>query len=282
MVMNDVIQRKDIETLIQLAISEDIGEGDITSRAIFGGGDVSKGVIAAKQRGIFCGVDVARIVYEIIDPAVSVTPLVRDGDEIAVQDRIIAVTGPTLSILSGERITLNFIQRMTAIATRTASVVSMLRGTNSKLLDTRKTLPGFRKLDKYAVKTGGGTNHRMGLYDMVMIKDNHIRAAGSIARAVELVRERYGTRYTVEVEAEDLGNVAEAVAAGADIIMLDNMDATMMKKAVGLIGKRARIEVSGNMDEKRIQEIAGLDVDYISMGALTHSVTAFDLSMDFD
>lgn len=280
--MNDVIQRKDIETLIQLAISEDIGEGDITSRAIFGEGDESKAVVTAKQQGIFCGVDVARIVYEIVDPAVSVMPLVRDGDAIAEQDKVIAVTGPTLSILSGERITLNFIQRMTAIATRTASVVSMLRGTNSKILDTRKTLPGFRKLDKYAVKTGGGTNHRMGLYDMVMIKDNHIRAAGGIARAVELVRERYGTRYTVEVEAEDLGNVLEAVAAGADIIMLDNMDAAMMQKAVGLIGKKARIEVSGNMDEKRIQGIAGLDVDYISMGALTHSVTAFDLSMDFD
>ncbi|HOT43302.1 MAG TPA: carboxylating nicotinate-nucleotide diphosphorylase [Spirochaetota bacterium] len=280
--MNDGIQRKDIETLIGLAISEDIGEGDITSRAIFREGDASKGVIVAKQQGIFCGGDIARIVYGIIDPAVSVTQLVRDGEAIAANDKVIAVDGPTVGILSGERITLNFIQRMTAIATRTASVVSMLRGTNIQLLDTRKTLPGFRRLDKYAVKTGGGTNHRMGLYDMVMIKDNHIRAAGSIARAVQLVRERYGTKYTVEVEAEDLGNVSEAVACGADIIMLDNMDTAMMKKAVELIGKRARIEVSGNMDEKRIKEIVGLDVDYISMGSLTHSVAAFDLSMDFD
>jgi len=280
--MNNGIQRKDIETLIGLAISEDIGEGDITSRAIFREGDISKGVIAAKQQGIFCGGDVVRIVYEIIDPAVSVTLLVRDGDAIAARDNVIAVAGPTVSILSGERIALNFIQRMTAIATRTASVVSLLRGTHIKLLDTRKTLPGFRKLDKYAVKIGGGTNHRMGLYDMVMIKDNHIRAAGSIDRAVQLVRKRYGTKYTVEVEAEDLHSVSEAVAAGADIIMLDNMDAAMMKKAADLIGKKVKIEVSGNMDEERIKEIIGLDIDYISMGSLTHSVTAFDLSMDFD
>ncbi len=280
--MNDVIQRKDIETLISLAINEDIGEGDITSSAIFSPGDASKGIIAAKQQGIFCGAEVARIVYEIIDPTVSVRALIRDGDAIAIKDAVISVTGPTISILAGERIALNFIQRMTAIATRTASVVSMLQGSSIQLLDTRKTLPGFRKLDKYAVKTGGGVNHRMGLYDMVMIKDNHIRAAGSIARAVQLVRERYGVQYIVEVEAENLDNVTEAVASGADIIMLDNMDTAMMKSAVGLINKKARIEVSGNMDEKRINDIIGLDVDYISMGSLTHSVTAFDLSLDFN
>jgi nicotinate-nucleotide pyrophosphorylase (carboxylating) len=192
------------------------------------------------------------------------------------------VTGPTISVLSGERIVLNFIQRMTAIATRTAQIVSTLNGTDIKLLDTRKTLPGFRRLDKYAVKTGGGVNHRMGLYDMVMIKDNHIRAAGSIARAVQLVQKRYGARYMIEVETEGLEDVAEAVASGADIIMLDNMDVSTMKAAVDLINRKARIEISGNMTEDRIKEISGLDVDYISMGSLTHSVQAFDLSMDFD
>lgn len=279
--MGESILRKDIETLVNLAISEDIGEGDITSRAIFNADNVSEGVIRAKQQGMFCGSDVAKIVYEIVDPKVSVRALVRDGDAIAVGDAVISVSGPTISVLSGERITLNFIQRMTAVATRTSGVVSLLQGTGIALLDTRKTLPGFRKLDKYAVKTGGGMNHRMGLYDMVMIKDNHIRAAGSITRAVSLVRERYGTRYKVEVEAETLDNVAEAVASGANIIMLDNMDTIMMRSAIVLINRRAQIEVSGNMDEKRIREISGLDVDFVSMGSLTHSVAAFDLSMDF-
>jgi nicotinate-nucleotide pyrophosphorylase (carboxylating) len=280
--MSDTIQQKDIEILIGLAISEDIGEGDITSRAIFSADDVSQGVITAKQQGILCGTDVVRIVYEIIDPKVLVTPLVQDGSRIAISDAVVSVAGPTISILAGERIALNFIQRMTAIATRTAYAVSLLQGTAITLLDTRKTIPGFRKLDKYAVKTGGGVNHRMGLYDMVMIKDNHIRAAGSITRAVQLVRERYGTRYMIEVETEDLDNVTEAVASGVDIIMLDNMNRAMMKAAVDIVDKRAKIEVSGNMDELRIKEIVGLEVDYISMGSLTHSVAAFDLSMDFN
>ncbi|MBP7734795.1 MAG: carboxylating nicotinate-nucleotide diphosphorylase [Spirochaetes bacterium] len=280
--MSETIQKSDIEKLVGLAIAEDIGGGDITSQAIFNKGDIAYGIIASKDVGIFCGSDVARIVYEIIDPKVSVTPLVRDGDTIRKNDRVMTVAGPTISVLSGERIVLNFIQRMTAIATRTAKVVSTLTGTNIQLLDTRKTLPGFRKLDKYAVKSGGGVNHRMGLYDMVMIKDNHIRAAGSIERAVQLVREHYGSQYTVEVETESLEDVAEAVASGTDIIMLDNMDGATMKAAVELIGKKARIEVSGNMTEDRIKEISGLDVDYISMGSLTHSVQAFDLSMDFE
>ncbi len=280
--MNHIIQTKDIQTLVDLAIIEDIGGGDVTSKAIFSPEHSSNSIIRAKARGIFCGAEVARIVYEIIDPAVSVIQLVRDGDAIDTSDAVLAVAGPTISVLSGERIVLNFIQRMTAIATRTAAVISMLRGTGIQLLDTRKTLPGFRTLDKYAVKTGGGTNHRMGLYDMVMIKDNHIRAAGSISRAVQLIREHYGTRYMVEVETENLDNVAEAIASGADIIMLDNMDTANMKSAVEMINRKAKIEVSGNMTEDRIKEIIGLDVDYISMGSLTHSVTAFDLSMDFD
>lgn len=280
--MNETILKNDIEALVRLAINEDIGSGDVTAEAIFTNDDVVRGVIRSKGEGVFCGAEVARIVYEIIDPRVATTPLVGDGDTIKNNDAVMTVEGPTIGVLSGERIVLNFMQRMTAIATRTARVVSMLNGTNIKLLDTRKTLPGFRKLDKYAVKTGGGVNHRMGLYDMVMIKDNHIKAAGSITRAVQLIRERYDTRFTVEVETENLEDVAEAVASAADIIMLDNMDTETMKAAIKLIGKKTRIEVSGTVTEDRMKEIIGLEVDFISMGSLTHSVQAFDLSMDFD
>jgi nicotinate-nucleotide pyrophosphorylase (carboxylating) len=279
--MSDTIQLADVEPLIRLAIKEDIAGGDVTSRAIFNPGDRSQAMIISKQQGIFCGAAMARYVYEIIDPLVSVEPVAGDGDSIAERDRVMDISGPTISVLAGERIVLNFLQRMCGIATRTAQTVSLLKGTNIKLLDTRKTLPGFRAIDKYAVKTGGGTNHRMGLYDMVMIKDNHIKAAGSISKAVSLVREQYGARYDIEVETTNLDEVKEAVAAGADIIMLDNMNTDMMKTAVGAIEKKARIEVSGNMDEERIKEIRGLGVDYISMGSLTHSVKAFDLSMEF-
>lgn len=276
------IEFSTVEPLIQLAIKEDIDGGDVTSLAIFNTGDTSRAVIVSKQQGIFCGADMARYVYEIIDPRVSVTSMASDGDIIGDRARVMTVSGPTISVLSGERIVLNFLQRMSGIATRTARVVSLLRGTKIKLLDTRKTLPGFRILDKYAVKTGGGANHRMGLYDMVMIKDNHIQAAGSISRAVSMVRGQYGARYVVEVETTNLEEVKEAVSAGADIIMLDNMDTGMMRTATGIIDKKARIEASGNMDEERIREIRALDIDYLSMGSLTHSVTAFDLSMDFN
>lgn len=280
--MSETIKRNDVEALVSLAIAEDIGEGDITSRAIFSESGSSSATIISKQDGVLCGNDMLRCVYEIIDPHVSVTHAVQDGGRIRNGDAVASISGPTISVLSGERIALNFMQRMTGIATRTSAVVSLLEGTRIQLLDTRKTAPGFRMLDKYAVRIGGGTNHRMGLYDMIMIKDNHIRAAGGVAHAVKMVRDRYGSRFTVEVEAADLKEVEEAVVSGADIIMLDNMDKTTMIRAVDLIGKRARIEVSGNMDEKRIKELRDLDVDYISMGSLTHSVTAFDLSMECD
>jgi len=279
--MSDTILRADVETLICLAISEDIAGGDITSQAIFKPEAESRAAIVSKQEGVFCGSDMVRYVYEMIDPRVSVLPKVKEGDAVGNKKPLVAVSGPTVSVLSGERIALNFLQRMSGIATRTSRVVSLLKNTNIRLLDTRKTLPGFRVLDKYAVKTGGGANHRMGLYDMVMIKDNHIRAAGGIARAVSMVRERYGDRYRIEVEAANQDEVREALEMGVDIIMLDNMDRPAMKAAVELIRKKAKIEVSGNMDEERIKGIRDLDVDYVSMGSLTHSATAFDCSMEF-
>lgn len=276
------IQISDVEPLIRLAVKEDIAGGDVTSRAIFKPEDTSRAVIISMQQGIFCGADMARYVYGIIDSRVAVVAMARDGDIIGDRARVMTVSGPTISVLAGERIMLNFLQRMSGIATGTSRAVSLLAGTKIKLLDTRKTLPGFRILDKYAVKTGGGENHRMGLYDMVMIKDNHIRAAGSIGTAVGMVRGQYGTRYVVEVETTCLDEVREAVSAGADIIMLDNMNTGMMRDAVGIIDKKARIEVSGNMNEERIRELRELAIDYISMGSLTHSVKAFDLSMDFN
>ena len=275
------IKLTDVEQLIRMAIAEDIGEGDVTSHAIFTDADSSRGTIVSRQEGILCGCDMVRYVYEILDSRVSVVPVVADGAMIGPGCTVMSVEGPTVSVLSGERIALNFLQRMTGIATRTSRVVSLLACTSIRLLDTRKTPPGYRLLDKYAVRTGGGTNHRMGLYDMVMIKDNHISAAGGIGKAVAMVRERYGSRFTVEVEAATLDEVREAVSSGATIIMLDNMDKEMMQTAVGIIQRKARIEVSGNIDESRIKQIRELPVDFISMGSLTHSVTAFDLSMEF-
>jgi nicotinate-nucleotide pyrophosphorylase (carboxylating) len=280
--MSTDIKKADIMALMRLAIREDIGAGDITSRAIFGKHDFSKASIISKQEGIFCGGDVVRCLYEILDKNVTVISAVAEGASIKPGERVVAVAGPTASVLSGERTALNFLQRMAGIATRTSRIVALLKDTGITLLDTRKTAPGFRKLDKYAVKAGGGTNHRMGLFDMIMIKDNHIKAAGSISNAVHLVRERYGSKYTLEVEAGTLDQVKEAVYSGADIVMLDNMDISTMKTAVVLIDKKAKVEVSGNMDENKIMEIKGLSIDYISMGSLTHSVSAFDFSMMFE
>jgi len=189
--------------------------------------------------------------------------------------------GPTAAVLAGERIALNFLQRLCGIATATFKLFSMVKGTGITILDTRKTLPGFRKLDKYAVKTGSGTNHRMGLYDMVMIKDNHIKAAGGILPAVTRVRALYGTRYMVEVEASTVAEARVAAESGADIVMLDNMDTNTLRESITVINKKAKIEISGNMDEARIREIRECGIDYVSVGALTHSVKAFDLSMKF-
>jgi nicotinate-nucleotide pyrophosphorylase (carboxylating) len=279
--MSGAVAMKDVEELIRLAVREDIGSGDITSRAIFGESDVSEAAIISRERGILCGTDLVGHVYGYIDRSVEVTCLMHDGDEIGPGDRVVLLKGPTIGLLSGERTVLNFLQRMSGVASRTASAVSLLDGTAIALLDTRKTVPGFRMLDKYAVKTGGGMNHRMGLYDMVMIKDNHIRAAGGVGRAIRMVRERYGTRYRIEAEASTLEEAREAAAEGADIIMLDNMDRSLVKAAIEVIAKKAKIEVSGNLDEEKIRGMIDLDIDYLSMGSITHSAAAFDFSIEF-
>ncbi len=276
-----LITERDILPLVTLAIKEDIGEGDVTSNAIFGEDDTSEAMIVAKQKGIFCGAEVARLVFRQLDAYVRLDVRIKDGEPIAPGETALAVKGHTRAMLSCERTVLNFLQRMSGIATKTHAICDLLQGSSIKILDTRKTLPGFRLLDKYAVRMGGGENHRMGLFDMVMIKDNHIRAAGGITAAVKKIRESHGVSYRIEVETTNINEVCEALGAGADIIMLDNMDIEAMREAVETIAGRAKTEISGNVDETTIHRLRDLKVDYISMGALTHSVSAFDLSMKF-
>ena len=276
------IDRADVEELIQMAISEDIGSGDVTSLAIFSDTHMSRAAILSKGSGIFCGGDIIRHVYGIVEQRVIVNQIIQDGVMIHPGDVIAELEGPTTGILAGERITLNFLQRLCGIATKTRRLVALASGTDIMILDTRKTVPGFRKLDKYAVRCGSGRNHRMGLYDMVMIKDNHITAAGGISRAVAMVRGVYGSRFTIEVEASNPNEAKEAAECGVDIIMLDNMDSSAIRDSIEVIKQRAKIEVSGNMDETRLLELINLEIDYVSIGSLTHSVDAFDLSMKFE
>jgi len=270
-----------LKTLISLAIKEDIGDGDVTTEAIFDLEKQSESKIIAKDNGVFCGSTVIVEVYGAIDPNIKISLLAKDGDHVKKGDEVVVIKGSTASILRGERIVLNFIQRMSGIATKTEIFVSLVKESGISILDTRKTLPGFRMLDKYSVYCGGGTNHRIGLFDMVMIKDNHIKAAGNITEAVNRVRKMHGGKHKIEVETTTITEVEEAVKAGADIVMLDNMNREMMKESIDIINKKAKIEISGNMDRDKIREIMDLNVDYISIGALTHSVEAFDLSMKF-
>jgi len=271
------------DDLLRRALDEDIGAGDITTLACVSADALSHGRFVAKEPGVICGLEVLARVFALLDPAVTVTPLAADGDRMETGAVIAEITGPSRAVLQGERLALNLLQRLSGIAARTAEAVAEVAGTGAKILDTRKTTPGLRALEKYAVKTGGGTNHRFGLFDAVLIKDNHIAAAGGITAAVDAVR-RSGLADTVRVEVEttSLAEVEEALAVGADIIMLDNMDCAMMRDAVRLIAGRAKTEASGNMGERGLREVAETGVDYISIGALTHTVRAMDISLKFD
>jgi nicotinate-nucleotide pyrophosphorylase (carboxylating) len=279
--MSGRLQLEQVQGLIRMAMEEDIAAGDVTSRAIFPKDHRSRAQIIAKEEGIFSGADMVTYVYGEVDSSVKVTCHVADGARVSPGDTTASIEGSTISMLEGERIALNFIQRISGIATTVKAITEQFAGTNIAILDTRKTLPGFRYIDKYAVSSGGGKNHRMGLFDMVMIKDNHIRAAGSITNAVNLVKAKYGSQYTIEVETTSLNEVNEALAAEADIIMLDNMTIPEMKEALDYINGRAKVEISGNVTEKTAASLRELKVDFISMGSLTHSVKAFDLSMKF-
>lgn len=279
--MRSFLKEKEIRPVIILALKEDIGEGDITTNAIFQGSEQSEAVIIANQDGIFCGGDVVKIIFNEIDPMVKVSVLKKDGKEVKKGEKVVKISGRTKSLLTAERTCLNFIQRMSGIATKTYKMISLLKNIGITILDTRKTAPGLRLLDKYSVKCGGGKNHRIGLFDMVLVKNNHIKAAGSISEAVKRVRDKYGKKYKLEVEVRTPEEAKEAAKSGADIIMLDNMDKATMGKVISSINSKAKIEVSGNIDEAKLGEISELKIDYVSMGMLTHSVDAFDLSMKF-
>ena len=272
-----------ITKLLDLGIEEDINTGDITTESIIPESMNAVATMTAKQEGVISGLEFVKMVYDRFQSDVVFTPYFKDGDQVKKGDVILKIEATYPTLLRGERLSLNLFQRMCGIATETAKYVKELKGTSTELLDTRKTAPGLRVLDKLAVKHGGGTNHRMGLYDMAMIKDNHIKMAGGITKAVEQVRARIAEGIKIEVETTNLDEVKEAIAAGADIIMLDNMGNEAMAEAVATIkaaDKGIKTEASGNMSIPRLIEVAATGVDYISVGALTHTVKAMDISMN--
>jgi nicotinate-nucleotide pyrophosphorylase (carboxylating) len=276
-----MIDQFDVDQIIVNALKEDMPLGDITTDYLIGTEAVSKAVFIAKQDGIAAGLDVAERVFKLLDPGVRFERKVQDGQQVKKGDLMVEIEGKTRAMLKAERTALNFVQRLSAIATKTHEYCERVKEFPVKITDTRKTVPGLRFLDKYAVKAGGGSNHRYSLSDGVLIKDNHIAAVGGIKKAVELARKNVPHTIKIEVETETLGMVQEALEAGADIIMLDNMNLETMREAVRLINKRAIVEASGNMDMSKIYEVAATGVDIISVGGLTHTVTAMDISMKF-
>lgn len=275
--MNE-LELKAAQTLIELALKEDVGEGDITTDNIIPAESRRKAKMVAKADGVVAGLPVAEMVFRRLDPNFVWDVKTPEGTRVKKGDVMVEFEGTYRALLTGERTALNFLQRLSGIATMSAKYADAVKDFKTVILDTRKTLPGFRMLDKYAVKTGGASNHRIGLYDMAMIKDNHIEVAGGITKAVEAVRSNIKPGILIEVETTTLEQVQEAIEAKADIIMLDNMDTETMKKGVELIAGRAKVEASGNMTLERLREVAATGVDYISIGALTHSVSALDIS----
>ena len=272
-----------INKLLDLGIEEDINTGDITTESIIPASMNGVATMTAKQDGVISGLEIVKMVYDRFQSDVVFTPYFKDGDAVKKGDVILKIEATYPTLLRGERLSLNIFQRMCGIASETAKYVKELEGIHTELLDTRKTAPGLRVLDKMAVKHGGGTNHRMGLYDMAMIKDNHIKMAGGIAKAVEQVRARIAEGIKIEVETTNLEEVHQAIDAGANIIMLDNMDNQTMTEAVKIINaanKGIKTEASGNMSIPRLKEVAATGVDYISVGALTHTVKGMDISMN--
>lgn len=265
--------------LIQRALDEDAGDkGDVTTLATIPADLRQTGVLLAKATGVVAGISVARQSFLQVDPTVEFTPLVDEGAQVSPGQQIARVTGAARALLTGERIALNFLQRMSGIATATSRYVAAVAGTRARILDTRKTAPGLRLLDKWAVVLGGGYNHRIGLYDMAMIKDNHIAAAGGISAAVQRVRRQWGQSLPVEVEVSNLEQLHEVLALEVDQIMLDNMTPAAMSEAVQIVAGRVPLEASGNVSLETVAAIAATGVDYISVGKLTHSVEALDIS----
>lgn len=268
-----------IQQLIDFALAEDIGSGDITTAYLIPDNQIGRAELIAKQSLVLAGISVASLVFTTLDPALQFDMCRKDGDRVSPGDCVLTVEGKMASLLTGERTALNFLQRLSGIATHAHEFVSVLNGTKVRVVDTRKTTPGWRGLEKYAVRVGGAHNHRMGLYDGILIKDNHIAACGGITQAVERAREKASHLVKIEVEVTNADEVEAALAAKADVIMLDNMDLPEIREAVKTISGRALVEVSGNVTRDRLQELADTGVDLISVGALTHSAVAVDLSM---
>ena len=268
-----------IDELIKKAITEDINYIDVSSAYLFGDDDRTEAYFVSKADGVLCGIEVALRVFSLLDNTLEYKLYKHDGDEIKTGDLIAEFSGKTLKLLEGERTALNLLQHMSGVASMTNAAVKAIEGTNSTIADTRKTLPGLRAIQKYAVTCGGGHNHRYNLSDAVMLKDNHIDAGGGITKTVKALRAKIGHTVKIEVETRTLDEVREAVEAGADIIMLDNMSLETMQEAVRIIDGKALTEASGNVTLENIKTVAEAGVNIISMGAITHSVKAFDISM---
>jgi nicotinate-nucleotide pyrophosphorylase (carboxylating) len=269
-----------LEEVVRRALAEDVGTGDLTTNSLIPAGAGTEAFIHSKASGVLAGLPVAACVFHLLDAGVRVEEQIPEGSPLRPGSVIARVKGPARAVLTGERVALNFLQRLSGIATATRQLVDLIAGTRARLLDTRKTTPGLRALEKYAVRVGGGCNHRIGLYDGILIKDNHIKVAGGITEAVKRARAAVPYTIKIEIEVENLEQLEEALAAGADLIMLDNMPPPVLKKAVQLAGRRVPLEASGRITADRIRAVAETGVDFISVGAITHSAPALDISMD--
>ena len=268
-----------VREIVRRALDEDVGSGDVTTNIVVPGDATTLGVITSKEDGILCGIDVARMVYEEIDPELEFEKLMADGTPLSFGAACARLMGRARSCLTGERVALNLVQRMSGVSTLTAEYVKAVEGTGAVIMDTRKTMPGLRVLDKYAVSVGGGRNHRYGLYDMVLIKSNHLEPAGGIEAAVRKVKEANGGGIKIEVEVSSLRDLDKALGAGVDQIMLDNMRVKDMERAVRMAAGRVKLEASGGINLENVRKVASTGVDYISVGALTHSASAVDMSL---
>ena len=271
-----------VQTIVARALGEDVGDGDVTTLCTISPTATLSGQFMAKEAGVVAGLGVVGLTFSLVDEAVQFIPLISDGDQVEIGQEIATVDGPGQALLSGERVALNFLQRMSGIATLTRRFVEAVQATSAVILDTRKTAPGLRPLDKWAVRLGGGQNHRFGLYDMVLIKDNHIAAVGSISEAVARVRAQDERGRPIEVEVKTLAELQEALPLEVDRIMLDNMSLAEMREAVNVTDGRVPLEASGNVALENVAAIAGTGVDYISIGMLTHSVEALDISLELE
>lgn len=280
--MNDfALPNLQIHPIVEAALREDIRSGDVTTQSLIPSGTCGVALMNFRENGILCGADLAHLAWEILG-GVEVETLRRDGEAISKGDTVLRVSGEAATILTGERVALNFVQRLSGIATLTRQFVEATEGTGARIADTRKTTPGLRLLEKYAVRCGGGSNHRFALDDMILIKDNHIALCGGIEQAIQRARENIGHSLKIEVECDTLEQVEKASRAGADIILLDNMQPEDLKRAVGIIDKRALSEASGGVNLQTVRAIAESGVDIISVGALTHGARSLDIGLDVE